>query len=135
MKKVLVFGIFDKVHKGHIDFFRQAKKHGDVLIVAVGQPAASREIKSKLPKYSLKERIKFVQDSPNIDKAAPGDKALGSYKIVESEKPDIICLGYDQKALAEDLRQWMQKNDIKIPLKFLKPYKPDVYHTGILDGR
>ena len=36
MKSVLVFGAFDGLHPGHLDFFLQAKKFGDHLIVSVG---------------------------------------------------------------------------------------------------
>lgn len=32
-KKALAFGTFDGLHEGHEDFFRQAKKFGDNLIV------------------------------------------------------------------------------------------------------
>ena len=30
-KIVLVHGVFDIVHKGHIEYFREAKKFGDIL--------------------------------------------------------------------------------------------------------
>ena len=34
-KIVLVHGVFDIVHKGHIEYFREAKKFGDILIASV----------------------------------------------------------------------------------------------------
>ncbi len=130
--RVLVFGIFDGVHPGHIDFFRQARGHGGFLVVAVGRASASKKFKNKLPKHSLKERIEFVRDIGYVDKAIAGDMEQGNYKIILSEKPDIICLGYDQKELAKDLKRWMKTGNAKIPLKFLKPYAPGKYHTSIL---
>jgi len=132
MQKVLVFGIFDGVHPGHIDFFRQAKKHGDFLIIAVGQTSATKKFKNKIPKYSLKERIRFVQDVDCVDRAIPGDREQGSYKVILREKPDIVCLGYDQKGLAKDIRRWMKETESKTPLLFLAPYQPTIYHTKIL---
>jgi len=44
MKKVMCFGAFDGLHPGHLDFFRQAKRYGDFLIVSVG--SFSTNIKS-----------------------------------------------------------------------------------------
>ena len=35
MKVVLVTGGFDPLHSGHIDYFREAKKLGDVLVVGI----------------------------------------------------------------------------------------------------
>ena len=35
MKLVLVTGGFDPLHSGHIDYFREAKKLGDKLVVGV----------------------------------------------------------------------------------------------------
>ena len=35
MKVVLVTGGFDPLHSGHIEYFRAAKKLGDVLVVGV----------------------------------------------------------------------------------------------------
>ena len=49
MKKVIVFGTFDILHQGHLDFFRQAKQYGDYLIVAV---AHDENVKKSRPKIS-----------------------------------------------------------------------------------
>lgn len=134
MKKVLVFGIFDGLHPGHVDFFRQAKKHGDFLAVAVGQPSASKKFKKKVPKRSLTERIKFVRNVMYVNKAMPGDREQGSYKVIEHEKPDIICLGYDQKELWRDLKKWLKAKNPKIDLKILRSYKSRTYHSSFLNG-
>ena len=34
-KIILTHGVFDLVHTGHIDYFNEAKKFGDILIVSV----------------------------------------------------------------------------------------------------
>jgi len=110
------------VHKGHIFFFRHAKKHGDFLIVAVGRASASRKFKNKLPKYSLKDRINFVSAVKYVDRAIPGDIEQGSYKVILREKPDIICLGWDQQELGKDLRRWLKTKNLKIAIKTIDKF-------------
>ena len=130
--KVLVFGIFDGLHPGHTNFLRQAQKYGDFLVVAVGRASCSRQIKCKTPKLSLRQRLTALRGEPLVDKAVPGDITQGSYKVVLREKPDIICLGYDQKALGADIARALKAKELKIGLKILKPYKPDKYHTRLM---
>jgi len=132
MAKVLVFGIFDGIHPGHINFFKQAKKYGDILVVAVGQLSASKKFKNKLPKRSLKERAKLVREVPYVTKAVQGDREQGSYHVIEKEKPDVICLGYDQEKLEEDLQRWLKKKNIHVLIKRLEPHEPQKYHTSLI---
>jgi len=58
--KVLVFGTFDILHKGHLNFFKQAREHGDYLIAVVARDRTVKEIKGKPPIESEKERLKNV---------------------------------------------------------------------------
>ena len=34
-KIVLCHGVFDVIHSGHLKYFEQAKKYGDILVVSV----------------------------------------------------------------------------------------------------
>lgn len=134
MKKILVFGIFDGIHPGHISFLRQAKGYGDFLIVAAGRASACKKIKCKTPRLSLKHRINDLTAVHYVDRAVPGDIEQGSYLVILREKPDIICLGYDQKELANNLKKWLKSNNVGITVKILKSYKPDKYHNSLLGG-
>lgn len=134
MTKILVFGIFDGIHPGHISFLRQAKKRGDFLIVAVGRASACKKIKCKMPKFSLKHRMSDLIAVPYVDKAVPGDIKQGSYGVILRERPDIICLGYDQRDLTENLTIWLKAQKLKTQVVTLKSYKPQKYHTSILVG-
>lgn len=132
-KKVLVFGIFDGVHPGHTNFFKQAKEHGDVLVVVVGQDEAVQQFKNKLPNHSMKERLRMVEEVPEVDKVIPGDSEQGSYHVIEHERPDIICLGYDQTGMETSLEKWMRERGRHIPIVMLQAYKSEKFHTRILD--
>lgn len=129
MKTVMIFGTFDLLHKGHIDFFKQARKYGDYLIIAVARDKTVKKIKSRKPHYDEKQRLDAVK--PYADKAVLGyleDK----YKNIEKYKPDVICLGYDQKDFTEKLEKELKKRDIKSKIIRLNPYKPDIYKSSKL---
>jgi FAD synthetase len=125
-EKVMVFGTFDHLHRGHLNFFKQAKHHGGYLIVVIARDRTVREVKGRLPKYSEKERAKFVMDSGHADEVILGQ--LGNkLKIIEKHQPDIICLGYDQKNFTDGLDKFR-----KIEIIRLKSYKPEIFKSSKL---
>lgn len=130
-KRVVVFGIFDGVHEGHRDFFRQAKGLGDELFVIVGRDAIAQKLKGKNPKYSEQERVKLVGAEPLADKAILGDEQLSTYTVLVRYKPDVVCLGYDQDELDEDLQRWITKQGKKIELHRAKSYQEDTLHNSL----
>lgn len=137
-RKVVVFGIFDGVHDGHRDFFRQAKEFGDELIVIVGHDAIAQKLKGKKPRYSEQERVKLVEAEPLVDKAILGDEQLSTYTVLVRFNPDAVCLGYDQGELEADLQRWItlrqaQGKDLgkTIELHRVKPYQKDTLHNSL----
>ncbi|MBU2575665.1 hypothetical protein KKF64_01055, partial [Patescibacteria group bacterium] len=52
------------------------------------------------------------------------------YDFTASLKPDIIALGYDQKAYTENLEKQMKKRGIDVKVARLKPYKPTKYKSS-----
>lgn len=149
MKKILVFGTFDGLHEGHKDFFRQAKECGvlirenkqlNYLVVVVGRDSTVQKTKGKLPKFNEQERLKAVQDSGLVDEARLGNQAspgkkLDPYKVVEEVKPDIICLGYDQTHFVGKLEQKIKEMGLNIEIKRLKSYRPETYHSSIMNNK
>ncbi len=133
MKKVLIFGAFDGVHDGHRDLFRQAKLRGDYLVVAVAADNIIQELKHRLPKSGLKERIEYVAREESVDEAVAGDELLGSYNVIKSHCPDIIALGYDQKDLQEDLGARKDEFEFDFEIVVLDPYQPERFHNSLLN--
>ena len=60
VKKVFVSGCFDLLHSGHVEFFREAAKYGD-LYVALGSDKTVFELKGRLPVNSEQERLFMVK--------------------------------------------------------------------------
>lgn len=115
-KHVVVFGIFDGLHEGHRDFFRQARVYGNELVAIVGRDAIALLLKNKTPRYSQEERVRMVFKEPLVAKAVLGDKELSTYNVLEKINPNVICIGYDQQKLFEDITKWVQKTKKRIKI-------------------
>jgi choline-phosphate cytidylyltransferase len=131
-KRVVVFGIFDGVHKGHRDLFRQARELGSELVAIVGRDNIAEQLKGKKPMYSESERVAMLQQEPLVHTAVLGDARISNYAIVETLKPDSIYVGYDQQDLRQDLMRWMKKRGKYIDIYTAKSYKPHIFHTSLL---
>src|SRR3989344_2002268 len=134
MKVVMVFGAFDGLHPGHLDFFRQAKKYGDSLIVSVGTDKNVEKIKGKKPLFSQKERLSLVLSCRMVDKAVLGAEE-DFYEPIRKIAPDIICLGYDQWASEQEAKGELLKVGLKTRIVRLKPYKKNSAKSTYLKKR
>lgn len=132
MKKVMVFGTFDIFHEGHNNFLRQAKKYGDRLIVVIARDKTVLKIKGRLTKNDEKKRLLAIKQSKLADRVILGN-LKNKYQVILKNKPDIICLGYDQTSFINNLKETLNKSGLKkIEIKRLKPYKPSVYKSSKL---
>ena len=119
----MVFGAFDGLHPGHLDFFRQARGYGDFLIVSVGTDKNVVKIKGKKPLFKHQERLGLVKQSRLVDRAVLGAEH-DFYKEIKKYNPDVICLGYDQWASEDEVKKELFRvglGDVKVVR--LKPYK------------
>ena len=69
MKKIVVVsGYFNPLHKGHLEYFEQAKQHGDELWVIVNSDL-QRELKGSKEFMKEDERLQIVQALRVVDHA------------------------------------------------------------------
>lgn len=136
-ERVMVFGVFDGLHAGHRDFLRQAAECGDELIAVVARDEMVQALKGKTPRRTEEGRRRAVARLTTVSRAVLGDSDSGAYGVIKKHEPDIICLGYDQQALAEDLARAMQSRVIPpIPILRLAAHEPERMHTAFLtDGQ
>lgn len=125
----MIFGTFDIVHAGHIDFFKQVKRLGKKLVAVVGRDTTVKRIKGHSPFNNELARVEFLKHIDYIDNVMLGD-AKDVYTAVAKIKPDVIALGYDQKDFVDGLKQYINKTKKKIRIVRLKPYKSNRYKTG-----
>lgn len=131
MTRVMCAGTFDIIHPGHLYYLSEAKKHGDRLIVVVARDETSKKIKGKSPAHSEKERLEAVRTLEIVDEAVLG-KQGNMFDIVEEIKPDVICLGYDQKVQKQQLEEELKKRGIKAEVVRIDAYMPHVYKSSKL---
>ena len=95
--KTVVFtnGCFDLLHRGHVHLFSEAKKLGDVLLVAVNDDASVKKIKGGFrPVFPLEERLEVLEAVEDIDYLTSFSEETPQ-KIIASLLPDVLAKGGD----------------------------------------
>ena len=132
MKKVLVFGTFDLLHNGHIDFLKQAKQFGEHLTVVVGRDQTVKKIKGSYPKDNEQARKEKLSKVSVVDEVILGHLNK-DVAIVAEINPDVICLGYDQKNILEKkLWEFICDSHKLISVFRLKPFNPKRFKTSLI---
>lgn len=131
--KVLVFGTFDMVHKGHRNLFAQARQlAGEVkLIVSIARDKNVLRIKGRAPRKTEQQRLQMVKKLPEVDSVVLGGVREHMPHIIRL-KPDIIALGYDQRAYVSGLRAELKAAGLSTKVVRLKPYLPEKFKTSLL---
>ena len=94
---VMTNGCFDLLHAGHVHSFLQAKKYGDVLIVAVNSDSSVKKIKGdKRPIISEKNRIKMLCSLECVDYVVLMEETTPE-NIIKCIQPDVVVKGADWK--------------------------------------
>jgi cytidyltransferase-like protein len=103
MKKiVIVSGYFNPLHKGHLEYFEQAKQHGDELWVIVNSDL-QRELKGSKEFMKEDERLQIIQALRvvdfaivSLDKDRTVRKSLGLIAMFSKGKRIAFANGGDQ---------------------------------------
>lgn len=93
----LVFtnGCFDILHAGHVAYLNNAKKMGDILLVAVNSDASVTELKgSERPINVLQDRMTVLAGLEAVDYVTSFDSAT-PLSLIEQIRPDVLVKGGD----------------------------------------
>jgi len=120
-KTVLASGVFDLLHLGHVKFLEEAKKSGGKsarLVVIIATDRTVEKTKGRKPIMSENQRRALVESLKVVDEAVLGSEEFDIGEVVESVKPDVIALGYDQT----DMEQRVQKyvDALKLGIKVVR---------------
>lgn len=132
--RIMIFGTFDMIHKGHESLFMQARSLAKrpYLIVSVARDVSVARIKGAPPRTGEEERRALLAAHPLVDEAILSDLD-GYMPHIRAARPDIIGLGYDQfgeyvDRLEEDLR----REGIQAAIVRLAAFEPETYKTAKL---
>jgi len=109
-KVIFTNGCFDILHAGHTRYLREAKKLGDVLILALNSDSSVRSIKGeKRPIVPETERAEVVASLASVDYVTIFNE-LTPLELIEFLQPDVIVKGGDwaEKDIvgADTVRRW-----------------------------
>lgn len=100
-KIVLCHGVFDLLHIGHLRYFKEAKKFGDILVVSVTTDKYVNKGPGR-PKFNKNIRMEALAALQIVDYVVESDSKTPE-KIIQLLKPNFYVKGMDYKDLKSDI--------------------------------
>jgi FAD synthetase len=133
-KTVLASGVFDLLHLGHVKFLEEAKKAGGSdaeLIVIVARDSTANKRKGKKPVMPENQRRALVESLKVVDEAILGIEGFDIGRVIETIKPDIIAVGYDQEGMEQTVKKYLEENGLRIKVVRIGKFKADELDSSI----
>lgn len=136
VKKVFVSGCYDMLHSGHVAFFKEASRYGD-LYVGIGSDKTIEELKHRRTVYSEKERLYMVKAIRYVKDAYinPGGGMLDFLETLDMVRPDVFVVNSDggsdekRRLCAERGIEYVQLE--RVPEKGLEARSTTALRTGV----
>src|ERR671911_1456741 len=130
---VLVGGVFDIIHPGHIHTLKAAKALGDVLVVVIARTSTALKIKKDRRIYHNETlRKELVSSLSFVDLAIIGSE-VSLYDTVERASPNIIALGYDQIHSEKEISQNCKDRNLAVRIIRVNTPVPGIKSSQIKD--
>lgn len=92
---VFTNGVFDVLHRGHIEYLKKAKSYGDVLIVGLNSDASVRRLKGpNRPLQNQADRAAILLALKPVDYVALFSDDTPE-RIIRTIRPDVLVKGAD----------------------------------------
>jgi len=102
---VLVSGVFDLLHTGHLNLFENARSEADILAVATPTDQQIKENKnSERPVVPLEERMRVLSSIEFVDFVFPQNSWL-MMEVLAKIKPSIYAVWENDEHMVSRLRQ------------------------------
>lgn len=103
MTKVITYGTFDLLHKGHVRLLKRAKELGDDLTVCLSTDEFNAE-KGKKAYTSFEDRKYVLEAIRYVDRVIPEKSWNQKIKDVQENDIDIFVMGDDWKGQFDFLK-------------------------------
>lgn len=129
-KVVFSNGCFDILHAGHIEYLKEAKKLGDILVIGVNTDESVRRLKGKnRPINPLEDRIAILSALECVDYVVPfqEDTPLNLIKKID---PSILVKGGDYRMdTIVGAREVLERGGTVLTL----PFRKGKSTTGVIE--
>jgi|SRR5438552_18114748 len=96
-KIVFTNGVFDILHRGHVQYLNEAKKLGDSLIVGINSDSSVRKIKgNNRPVMNENDRAYVLTNLKAVDYVVIFEEE-NPYNLIKNIQPDFLVKGGDWK--------------------------------------
>lgn len=96
-KIVFTNGVFDIIHRGHVEYLAKAKSFGDVLIIGLNSDVSVRRLKGKSrPVQPQTDRAVILLALRSVDYVVFFGEDRPD-RLIESVKPDVLVKGADYR--------------------------------------
>lgn len=110
MKRVMVNGTFDILHRGHIEMLNFAKDQGNYLLVAIDTDRRVKELKGLARPINNQEDRKFhLVNLCAVNEVQFFDSKEDLIKIMEEYKPDVYVKGSDWQGKSSTAEQYAKQ--------------------------
>ena len=94
-KIVFTNGVFDLLHRGHVEYLEESRALGDRLVVGVNSDASVRRIKGpERPLVPAEERAELLHALACVDLAVIFDEETPE-RLIREVEPDVLVKGGD----------------------------------------
>ena len=130
MTIVYTSGVFDILHRGHLNILTKARALGDRLFVGIQNDNAVFESKGYFPALSTQERVEQMRALRFVDEVITYYSGTDQTETLDSVKPDIMVQGDDWPSQADRTKviEYLNNHNIKL---VLVPYTKGISDTEI----
>jgi D-beta-D-heptose 7-phosphate kinase/D-beta-D-heptose 1-phosphate adenosyltransferase len=122
-KIVFTNGCFDVIHRGHIEYLKFCKEHGDVVVVGLNSDSSVRAIKgSDRPIHNQIDRAAVLAALESVDYITIFEKST-PIDLIKKVRPDVLVKGQD----------WEKKG--VVGAEFVKSYGGRVALAPLVKGK
>jgi D-beta-D-heptose 7-phosphate kinase/D-beta-D-heptose 1-phosphate adenosyltransferase len=128
---VFTNGCFDILHLGHVLYLREAKKHGDILVVGLNSDGSVRRLKGEgRPITPEGDRAELLAALEMVDYVSVFKEDTPA-ELIATLKPDILVKGMDYKVEEIAGRETVERSGGRV---VIIPLVEDRSTSGIIDS-